>query len=59
MAVFDQRDEEDDFDGVEHGARGVIPLHRCAGVRCSCNNGTLEQKGTVDIPGQVWALDQA
>uniref|UniRef100_I1PIK3 NB-ARC domain-containing protein n=1 Tax=Oryza glaberrima TaxID=4538 RepID=I1PIK3_ORYGL len=25
MAMFDQRDEEDDLDGVEHGARGVIP----------------------------------
>uniref|UniRef100_A0A0E0J9H5 NB-ARC domain-containing protein n=1 Tax=Oryza nivara TaxID=4536 RepID=A0A0E0J9H5_ORYNI len=40
MAVFDQRDEEDDFDGVEHGARGVIPdvteaiLNELAGHTC-------------------------
>ncbi|EAZ29491.1 uncharacterized protein [Oryza sativa Japonica Group] len=25
MAMFDQRDKEDDLDGVDHGARGVIP----------------------------------
>uniref|UniRef100_A0A0D9W1U9 Disease resistance protein At4g27190-like leucine-rich repeats domain-containing protein n=1 Tax=Leersia perrieri TaxID=77586 RepID=A0A0D9W1U9_9ORYZ len=25
MALFDQYDEEDDFDGVEEGARGLIP----------------------------------
>ncbi|XP_040378892.1 uncharacterized protein LOC102720701 isoform X1 [Oryza brachyantha] len=25
MALFDHHDEEDDFDGVEQGARGVIP----------------------------------
>nr|CAB3482995.1 unnamed protein product [Digitaria exilis] len=30
MAFFDQVDEEDDFDGVQHTARGVIPQVRLA-----------------------------